>query len=124
MVKEKSYALFSNTDGKIISLKVFKGTAVKKVGDFVNKGEEIVLGYELINEEKKEVFVLAEVKIETENKAEFIFTKEVEEELILEILKEEFAEDLVIERINFTKTDDKYEYTVEFKSYFTLSVGG
>jgi len=122
-VEQKSYSLCSSVEGIIVSLKVFKGTAVKKVGDFVNKGEEIIAGYENINEEPKKVEVLGEVKIESFFTTQFIFTRKVEDGLIFRILSEE-KEDLKITSINFIELGDKYEYTVEYKSYTTLSVGG
>ncbi len=55
--------LKSTVDGEILDLKVYRGTALKKVGDKVKKGEVIVSGQRVEEDKIYEGFVLASVTV-------------------------------------------------------------
>lgn len=55
--------LKSTVDGQILELKVYRGTALKKVGDEVKKGEVIVSGERVEEDKTYQSFVLASAKI-------------------------------------------------------------
>ncbi len=65
------YELRSNIDGVIESIKVYRGTAEKSVGDRVKKGELIVGGYSVIKEQTVKINLIATVSIITES--QFIY---------------------------------------------------
>ena len=57
------YSLASDCDGVIESIKVYRGTAVKAVGDEVRVGELIVDGYATVKEQTVKINVIAAVTI-------------------------------------------------------------
>lgn len=57
------YALYSDTDGVVESIKAYRGTAVVGVGDTVKKGQLLVDGYAIVKEETVRINVLATVTL-------------------------------------------------------------
>ena len=57
------YSLASDCDGVIESIKVYRGTAVKAVGDEVRVGELIVDGYATVKEQTVKINVIAAVTV-------------------------------------------------------------
>ncbi len=57
------YSLVSDCDGVIESIKVYRGTAVKAVGDAVSVGELIVDGYATVKEQTVKINVIAVVTV-------------------------------------------------------------
>lgn len=105
-------SLVSTEDGVIASLKVYRGTAVKAVGDSVKKGEVIVDGYALVKEEKVSINVIATVTISyfeeyeisaEDEKAAFLFAEEASGKTSYrnEITKKENAERSYLVKLYF-----------------------
>ncbi|MBQ9734875.1 MAG: sporulation protein YqfD [Clostridia bacterium] len=74
------YALVSDCDGVIESIKVYRGTAVKCVGDRVSVGELIVDGYATIKEQTVKINVIAAVTLIAEKQIAYPSDKENQEE--------------------------------------------
>ena len=72
----KETALVSDVTGVIRSIKVYRGTAVKCVGDTVENGEIVVCGYADVKDVRVDVNVVATVTVGYSQKYEFIFSEE------------------------------------------------
>ena len=106
-------ALYSNVDGIIESVKVYRGTAVLGVGDSVKKGDLIVDGYSVIKEEQVRVNVLATVSITTEHVTTMTFAEKGKESHALILAREATgSEEILAESVTCIKKGDNYEYTV------------
>ena len=107
--------LISDIDGDIEYIKVYRGTALKKVGDSVKAGERLVSGYAEIKETVVKVGVVATVAI----KGEYVYIYESERdgyEAVAEIFAlSAFGEREIIScnTIKTVKGKTKYEYNVK-----------
>ncbi len=66
------YSLYSQVNGVIEKINVYRGTALFKKGDYVKKGDLIVDGYMLVKEQVVKINVLASLSIIAED--EFVFS--------------------------------------------------
>lgn len=76
--KEKN--LYSSDFGVVQEIKVYRGTALVSVGDFVNKGDMLVSGHMEIKEKRVEVNALAVVTLLAEQQFTYIAEDNAEEE--------------------------------------------
>ncbi len=105
--------LFADEDGEIIEIKVYRGTEIFHVGDYVKKGELLVDGYSIIKEQRVETNVLAYVKLKCEKTFVYESQKDGEDEFAIVFAKEEYPEitpskEIVVKE----KIGDKYAYRV------------
>lgn len=107
--------LISDIDGEIEYIKVYRGTALKAVGDRVNAGEAIIGGYAVIKDITVKVGIIATVSV----KGEFIYVYESEkdgDETLAAIFAEETLGEREIISSEIYKTvlgDNLYEYKVK-----------
>ena len=107
-------ALISDVDGEIEYIKVYRGTALKQVGDAVKAGETVVGGFAVIKDTTVKVGVVATVAV----KAEFIYVYESEDGCD-ENIAQVFAEaalgerEIVFSEIYKTERGTVYEYKVK-----------
>ncbi len=118
------YALYSNVSGVVESVKVYRGTAVVKVGDKVNKGDLLVDGYVTLKENTVKINVLCAVSLIVEDTLEYYSNKDGEEEKA-ELFAQMQVEDSQILSSNTIKIpkDNGYLYIVNVKYRCTLYAG-
>lgn len=114
--------IVADADGQIISLAVYRGTALKKVGDSVKKGEVIVDGYYTYHDEKRSTDVFAKVIVE------YVYQEEV--------AVSDFSDDSVLRAIETAKFNlgkdvvkqetvlNKEANTVNVKLFYRETVSG
>ena len=113
VLKENAYSLYADESGKIVELKVYRGTALFGVGDTVKKGDLLVDGYSLIKEQRIETNVLAYIKLKC--KKTFVYKSQKDgEEKIAEILAKEHFYNIspTSESVKKEKIGKEYCYTV------------
>lgn len=107
--------LISDVDGVIEQIKVYRGTALKKAGDSVKKGEKICEGYALIKDTVVKVGVIAAVYV----KVDYVYVYNSEndgEENFASVFAENSLGDCEIAGETVDKTllqNGTYEYTVK-----------
>lgn len=113
----------AQTFGVVESLKVYRGTAIVKVGDYVNKGDLLVSGYATIKEQEVFVGVIAYVSILSEYFFEYTSEQDNLEEVALELFKSEFNEvNVANERVEKQESNGKFVYkcTLTIRREFTV----
>lgn len=104
--------LTSTVYGKVVSLKVYRGTPLVKENDLVSVGDVLVDGYYTSGEERVQTFVLASVVILTEERFTFQSKKENDEDSALIFAEQALGEDYAYNKIQKTKVKDGYVYSV------------
>lgn len=107
--------LVSDVDGEIEYIKVYRGTAVKAVGDRVSAGETVCGGYAVIKDTEVKVGVIATVSV----KAEYVYTyaseNDGEEDIAAVFAEIAFGDGEIIS--SYTEktslADGTYEYKVK-----------
>ncbi len=113
VLKDDKHQLYSRVNGVIKSIKVYRGTAVKNVGDSVTEGELLVDGYSIIKEQVVETHVLAEVKIETYKTAIYTSSLSGEEDKAIIFAKEQYSSyQFDRESVTAKENNGEYIYTV------------
>jgi len=110
--------LACDCDGVLSSINIYRGTALKSVGDSVKKGDIIVAGYQMVGETVVPLKVIATVVIDIQKQYEFISENDNEEDLAVVFAKNFFCEDAVLNKIDKNILENgKYQYVV----YLTIS---
>lgn len=110
-------ALYSDESGRVVEIKVYKGTALIKVGDIVNKGQLLVDGWTVIREEKISSTVHAKVMIEVTKRLRYENVCEIDDETAFLFATEN--ENLNYGQITNKKiekihTENKYVYSISY----------
>ncbi len=116
--------LKSDVSGVIESLKVYRGTALKKVGEKVEIGDVIVDGFATVKEQTVKVNVIAYATILYQTERVYVSESIGEEDSAL-LFAREGLED--VEEVDFsvitTEENGKYKYTVKLTNRRVLFVG-
>ncbi|MBP5466588.1 MAG: sporulation protein YqfD, partial [Clostridia bacterium] len=104
--------LFSEYDGVISDIKVYRGTAKVKVGDAVKNGDLLVSGSQTVRDTVLKVSVIARAVILSEYKEEYLSFFEGEGEYAKELVKEKFGKEIENASVTERKDKDKVVYTV------------
>ena len=107
--------LVSDTDGEIEYIKVYRGTALKKAGDKVKKGESVCGGFAVIKDKTVAVGVIAVAAVKAEFIYEYVSDRNGEEDLA-EIFAETAFGEGEITGVSTEKkvgADGKYYYWVK-----------
>lgn len=117
------YQMLSTDDGIVESVKVYRGTALVKVGDTVKKGDLLVDGIATVKDQTVKINVLAVVTLKVER--EFTFVGEKEAEAFAQMLSTEKLHGEEILSIQTERTDNgqEYFYKVTAKIRRVISVG-
>ncbi len=107
--------LISPVDGEIESIKVYRGTAEKNIGDKVSKGDIIVGGYSISKEEVIPTYVLARVSVIATKRFEYFSEKEVDEKALLLLFGQEIQNPITEQNVVKEKTKNGYIYKISFK---------
>jgi len=103
------YALYSDVDGIVESVKVYRGTAKVSAGDEVKSGQLLVEGSVLIKEQTVKINVLATVTVRVKEVVIYR-SKNAEDELNATIFAEEQLSDKEILKTTVVKTQENGEY--------------
>ncbi len=121
ILKMDSKSLCALEEGVIVQQKVYRGTALKNVGDFVTAGELLVDGYTLVKEEKIETFVLAEIKIKSKKEFYFEGVSENQTDTAIMLAKEYYSGiEATAESVIVKQNGEKYNYIVTLEYIYTL----
>jgi len=114
--------IVAEDDGEIIFLAVYRGTALKKTGESVVKGEIIVDGYYTYHDEKRPTDVFAKVIIEYVYKEEISVNDFSDDSVLhaIQLVKFNLGKDAVKQEIVLNKEAN----TVEVKLYYRKTVSG
>ena len=117
------YELFSDEDGVVEIVKVYRGTALVSVGDAVRKGDLLVGGYAVIKEQTVKVNLLATVTLIVER--EFIYTseKDGEEETARIFAEQEIDKEIVSGTTEKEFNGNEYVYKTTLKIRRVLFAG-
>lgn len=108
--------LVSDTDGVVKDIKVYRGTAVVKVGDTVSVGDVLVDGYAVIKDVTVDVNVIAAVTIEYERLAEVVLYCDDGEDIARAFAMAEYDQtEIVSDLVKKDKKGEQYIYTVCLK---------
>lgn len=124
VLSNKEYAFYSEADGVIEELKVYRGTPLFKVGDTVKKGDLLVNGVILSQDKEIKINVLATAKLVCT--AEYIYrsSEDNQEENALILALSYFEEmDIISTNVEKIFCDNEYEYRVNMKYRRIFSVG-
>ena len=117
------YQFHSTVSGVVESLKVYRGTAVVKVGDKVNKGDLLVDGYMTIKEQVVKINVLASASILIE-KTFYYTLGDNQEDIAILFAKESMEDKEVIGfSVNKIQTNNQFIYEVTAKYRAVIYAG-
>lgn len=107
----KVKTMYSEVSGEVESIKVYRGTAVVSVGDYVEKGAPLVEGFATIKEQTIEVNVLATITLKVKKEFTYLFDNEGEENNALLLALNEMPSENIIETfVACEKSGDSYLY--------------
>ena len=123
-LKGNVYSLKSEVSGTVEKIKVYRGTAVVKQGDYVNSGDLLVDGYMTIKDQTVKINVIASATIIASK--QFTFTdsesgKEQETLLFAKAMAEGL--DVVSSEVTCTKENDVFVYITTIYYRHTIYVG-
>ncbi len=118
------YSLTSAVNGTIEKINVYRGTAIVKKGDYVNKGDLLVDGYMTIKEQTVKINVLASLSIIAEEQFLYSSKKDNEEEKAELLARANFTDKEILQ----TKTEKEKEkgsfiYKTMIKYRYIIYVG-
>ncbi len=124
ILDESVRQLVSNIDGVIEQIKVYRGSAVVKVGDVVKNGDLLVDGFVTAGETQLEVNVLAKVVIVCEREFEFVHQSNDAEQLAIAYAEQELGEtEVVSTEVEKTSFENDTKYIVKLRYRRLLSAG-
>lgn len=108
----KAPYLKTEFSGELVELKVYRGTPLKKVGDYVEEGEIIVDGFVTIKEQTVQTNVIASAKIKVQS--EFYYYTDLDNQ-------ENEAESLALAQFDREVIEIKTEKLFEKEKYLYIS---
>ncbi len=123
-LKGDVYSLTSSVNGVIEKINVYRGTALVKKGDYVNKGDLIVDGYMTIKEQTVKINVLASLSIIAEEQFVYSSTQDNQEEKAELLARANLAEKEIVETITTKeKGKNSFIYKTIVKYRYIIYVG-
>ena len=108
-------ALYSDVDGVVESVVVYRGTAQVGVGSEIKKGDLLVDGYALIRDEKVPTNVLAVVTVRERIEKAVLLSGENMDEIAVLIASQELKDrEILSAETVCERRENGYEYTVKF----------
>lgn len=104
--------LLAECDGKVVSVKVYRGTPAVAAGDEVKKGDVLVQGTAIIKEQPVFVGVIAYVTILTEESYAYISDNAGEEDKAVIFAEESAGTESENARVSVSEENGSYIYTV------------
>lgn len=108
----KVYEFYSDVDGVVENIKVYRGTAVVEKGQAVKKGELLVNGVAIIKDKEVKINVLACVTILSEFKYEYRSNNDGEEERAVTFAEQALCREPLDEKVIKSQENGEYIYTV------------
>lgn len=107
--------LCSDIDGEIEYIKVYRGTALKSVGETVKAGEEILGGFAVIKDTAVKVGIIATVSVKGEFNYVYVSERDGDEYLAEIFAEIELGEKEILsfETTKSVRADNLYEYKVK-----------
>ncbi len=118
------FALYSDVDGVVESIKIYRGTALVQVGQTVKAGDLLVDGYAIIKEQTVKINVLATITVITEKQFEFYSKEDNQEQTALLLAKERLGDrSIVFDKTEKFESDGGYVYKTYIKYRRVLVAG-
>ena len=118
------YEFYSDADGVVENVKVYRGTAVVEKGQAVKKGDLLVNGVAVIKEKEVKINVLASVTILSEFYYEYRSEKDGEEDKAVLLAEQALADkEPVSETVLKSQEGDEYVYSVTLTYRHILYAG-
>lgn len=118
------YAMISNVDGVVDSVKVYRGTAQVEVGQTVKKGDLLVDGVALIKEQTVKINVLASITIICQAEFNYLFDDEKSSSKAVMFAEQELCDKQITDsEITVSELDGRYNYKVKLSYKHVLCVG-
>ncbi|MBO7149924.1 MAG: sporulation protein YqfD [Clostridia bacterium] len=118
------YSLTSAVNGTIEKINVYRGTALVKKGDYVNKGDLLVDGYMTIKEQTVKINVLASLSIIAEEQLLYSSKKDNEQEKAELLARANFTDKEILECITIKeKQKASFIYKTMIKYRYIIYVG-
>lgn len=115
--------LYAKDSGIIESVKTYRGTARVKEGDSVKKGDVLIDGVFILNEQTVNVNIIAEISMICEYDFEFVSDKEADENIAVIFAKENFNKEITDFKTTCKKTNGEYIYCVTLYYRVKYTVG-
>ena len=123
-LKGDVYALYSDVDGIVEDIKVYRGTAMVSVGSSVKAGDLLVDGVAVIKEQTVKINLLASITIGCSATQEYRSKLEGEEEKVILFVEQNFADrEIVSSSVKTEKINDEYVYSVTVRYKRVLCAG-
>lgn len=106
------YSLTADQDGVVEKIKVYRGTALVKVGQAVKKGDLLVDGQVVVKEQTLKTNVIAYLSLVCEKKCEYRSQSAGEEQKAIIIAESEFLEEPLGSTVSVRFENGQYIYTV------------
>ncbi len=114
----------ADRDGVIDSIKVYRGTAVVKVGDSVKAGDLLVAGYAEIKEQIVDTGVIAYITLIESRQFVYTLTRDKQGEYALMLAEQELSgKEIVGSSVGVINNGKQYEYTVNIDYKSVLYAG-
>ncbi len=123
-LKGDVYALYSDTDGVIEDIKVYRGTAVVSAGQSVRVGDLLVDGVAVIKEQTVKINLLASVTINCEGEYQYRSKIEGEEEKAVMFAEQYFDDrEVLSSSVRVENIDGEYVYNVTVRYRRVICAG-
>lgn len=116
-------SLYSDVDGVVEQIKVYRGTALVGVGDRVQRGTLLVDGFATVKEQVLKTNVIAGVVIRVAQNYEYRFDRDDQDVIALLNAKAEFDGETVRESIKKQKSGEEYIYSVTLEYLRVVTAG-
>lgn len=109
------FELVSTEDGIVESIKVYRGTALVKVGDAVKKGDKLVDGVSALKDQVVKINVLAVVSLSVERQFCFVGSDNMEKSAIMLSEQSLFGEEIIDTSVEKMPNGQEFIYKVTVK---------
>ena len=118
------YSMFSDVDGIIQSVNVYRGTAKVTVGQTVKKGDLLVDGYAVVKDQTVKINVLAAVTLTCQSQFNYIFDDDKSAEKAIMFAEQELSDKQITDsEVVVTRVDGRFNYSVKLSYLHVIYVG-
>lgn len=123
-LKGDVYALYSDVDGVVEDIKVYRGTATVSVGSNVKTGDLLVDGVAVIKEQTVKINILASITLNCFGEYEYRSNVEGEEEKAVMFAEQKFTDrEIISSNVKTENIDGEYVYSVTVQYRRVLCAG-
>ena len=118
------FSLYSDIDGQVEKIKVYRGTPLVKVGDTIKKGDLLVDGYMIIKEQTVKINVISSLSIIASKEYTYQSEKDDEQDKAVLFAQSNMdEEDIISTSVKIEKQEKLYIYQVVVQYRHLICVG-